>query len=329
VPAAAHPRRSPSALSFGYDSRMAESPPFAGIASFFKAPYIADPSRDDADVAVLGIPYDEATTARPGARYGPRAMRDASTNWAYRDGAEPFYDGEVGTELLGGVRFVDTGDVDLPPTVPPERSHPLIAGRVGRLLAQGLFPVVLGGDHSITFPILKAFGERRLHLVQFDTHMDYWHDEGGMLYTHASPIVRSHEAGVAARVTQIGIRGLHTASDQIELARERGVTTFWCEQAKRTPVDELLAHIQPGEEVYITFDIDCLDPSIAPGTGTPEPGGFSYYEAKAMLRALALKTTVVGMDMVEVNPLYDPMEITALHAVRLIFDTVGAALTPR
>ena len=308
---------------------MAESPPFAGIASFFKAPYRADPARAEGDVAILGIPYDEATTSRPGARYGPRAMRDVSTNWAFRDGTEPFYDGEVGSELLGGVRFIDTGDIDLPPTVPPERSHPLIAGRVGRLLEHDLFPVVLGGDHSITFPILKAFAGRRLHLVQFDTHMDYWNDEGGMLYTHASPIVRSHESGIVQRVTQYGIRGLHTSSDQIDLARKRGVTSFWCEQAKRTPVDELVAHIEPGENVYITFDIDSLDPCIAPGTGTPEPGGFTYYEAKAIVRAVAQRSHVVGMDMVEVNPLYDPMEITALHAVRLIFDTVGAALAPR
>ena len=216
---------------------MGESPPFAGIASFFKAPYLADPKSADADVAILGIPYDEATTARPGARYGPRAMRDASTNWAYRDGVTPFYDGETGAQLLDGVRFVDSGDVDLPPTAQPERSHPLIGARVGRLLEHELFPVVLGGDHSITYPILKAFGGRRLHLVQFDTHMDYWNDEGGMLYTHASPIVRSHESGLATRVTQYGIRGLHTAADQIELAGERGVTTFWCEQAKRTPVE--------------------------------------------------------------------------------------------
>jgi len=308
---------------------MGESPPFAGIASFFKAPYVADPRASDAEVAVVGIPYDEATTARPGARYGPRAMRDASTNWAYRDGSAAFYDGEAGTALLGGVRFVDAGDVDLPPTSPPERSHPLIAGRIRRLLDHGLFPVVLGGDHSITYPVLTAFGSRPLHLVQFDTHMDYWNDEGGMLYTHASPIVRSHESGVVSRVTQYGIRGLHTESDQIELARERGVTTFWCEQAKRTPVDRLVAHIEPGEDVYITFDIDALDPGIAPGTGTPEPGGFSYYEAKALLRAVAGRAHVIGMDMVEVNPLYDPMEITALHAVRLIFDTVGAAFCER
>ena len=168
----------------------------------------------------------------------------------------------------------------MPPTAQPERSHPLIGARVARLLEHDLFPVVLGGDHSITFPVLKAFGGRPLHLVQFDTHMDYWNDEGGMRFTHASPIVRSHESGVVQRVTQYGIRGLHTAADQIELAAERGVTTFWCEQAKATAVDELVAHIAPGEDVYITFDIDCLDPSIAPGTGTPEPAASATTKPK-------------------------------------------------
>ena len=102
--------------------------------------------------------------------------------------------------------------------------------------------------------------------------------------------------------------------------------TFWAEPAKRTPVEELVQHIEPGEDVYVTFDIDVLDPSIAPGTGTPEPGGFTYYEAKAILRAVAQRAHVVGMDLVEVDPLFDPSQITALHAVRLIIDFVGAAL---
>ena len=315
----------------GYNTRMNDSMPFAGIASFFKAPYVAEPTKADGDVAVLGIPYDEGTTSRPGARYGPRAMRDISTFWAYRDGEEPFYDGEAQTELLGGVRFVDAGDVDLAPTAPAERNHPLIAARVKQLLDAGLFPIVLGGDHSITYAVLRGFAAARagqpLHLVQFDTHTDYWNDEGGMTTTHASPIIRSHEDGFVTKVTQYGIRGLHTAADNIALARERGVRTFWCEHAKKTPVDELVAHLAPGDDVYISFDIDALDPSVAPGTGTPEPGGFTYYEAKAIVRAVAQRANVVGMDMVEVDPLYDPVQITALHAVRLIFDTVGAALS--
>jgi agmatinase len=326
--------------------------PFAGVASFLKAPCIVEPSKADGEVAVVGIPWDGGTTSRPGARYGPRALRDVSTFWAYRDREEPFFDGEAGAQILAGVRFVDTGDIDLAPTAPAEVTHPLIAGRVAQLLASGLFVVVLGGDHSITYPVLQGYaaargggapepgsdgarergaassppGARPLHLVQFDTHMDYWDSEGGMRTTHASPIVRSHEDGLVQRITQYGIRGLHTASDQIELARGRGVTTFWAEAAKRTPVEELVAHIEPGEDVYLTFDIDALDPSIAPGTGTPEPGGFTYYEAKAILRAVAQRAHVVGMDMVEVDPLFDPTQITALHAARLIFDFVGAAL---
>jgi agmatinase len=309
---------------------MSESMPFAGIASFLKVPYIAEPTRADGDVAVLGIPWDEGTTSRPGARYGPRALRDASTSYAYRGEREALYDGEARTSILAGIGFVDAGDVDLPPTAPAEVTHPLISERVAALLDAGLFVIVLGGDHSITFPVLKGYArarrDRPLHLVQFDTHMDYWDDEGGMRTTHASPIVRSHEQGLVSRVTQYGIRCLHTSSDQLELAEQRGVKTFWAEPAKRTPVEELVQHIEPGEDVYVTFDIDVLDPSIAPGTGTPEPGGFTYYEAKAILRAVAQRAHVVGMDLVEVDPLFDPSQITALHAVRLIIDFVGAAL---
>jgi len=308
---------------------MNEAMPYADIASFLKAPYVADPTREDGEVAVVGIPFDEGTTSRPGTRYGPRALRDVSTFWAYRKGAEAYFDGEAQAELLGGVRFVDTGDIALTPTASAEVSHPIIADRLQRIVEAGLFPLVLGGDHSITYPILRGLAAARgrgLHLVQFDTHLDYWEDEDGTC-THASPMIRSHTDGFASKLTQYGIRGLHTEADNILLAAARGAKTFWCEQAKATPVDELVAHIEPGEDVYVSFDIDALDPAIAPGTGTPEPGGFTYYEAKAILRAVAQRANVVGMDMVEVSPVYDHGEITALHAVRLILDGVGAALS--
>ena len=170
---------------------------------------------------------------------------------------------------------------------------------------------------------------RPVHLVQFDTHMDYWDEEEGMRYTHASPIIRAHEGSLLTGVTQYGIRGLHQEADNIELARERGVHTFWCRQAKQTPVEELVAHIEPGADTYVTFDIDALDPAIAPGTGTPEPGGFTYYEAKDILRAVASRAHLVGMDMVEVSPLFDPAQTTALHGVRLIIDCLGAAFATR
>jgi agmatinase len=316
--------------------------PFGGIATFLKAPFLPEPAATDGEVAVIGVPYDEGTTGRAGAREAPRALRAISTNWAYREGSEPFWDGESGVSLLGGVRFIDAGDVALAPTASAETNHARIAGRLADIVRCSLFPVVLGGDHSITYPVLQGVARGRpeagaaqaaLNLVQFDAHMDYWDEIGGERYTHASPIIRAHEQGLVQRVTQYGVRGLHTAADNVTLARERGVATLWCEQAKRElgqrGVERLVEHIEPGADVWVTFDIDCLDPAVAPGTGTPEPGGFTYYEAKTLLLAVAHRANVVGLDLVEVNPLYDPGQLAALHGARLILDLVGAVFESR
>ena len=311
-----------------------EELPFSGIATFFKAPYVAVPTTADADVAVIGIPWDQGTTSRSGARMGPRALRETSTMWAFQNGLQPLYDGEAGVKLLGGVRWADCGDVAIGPMWTAERYHGAVVERLLPLIGAGLFPVTLGGDHSITYPVLKALSEARegkpFQLVQFDTHMDYWDEEGGSRYSHSSPIIRAHEAGWLSGLTQYGIRSLHTHGDNIALAQSRGAHIFWCEQAKDTLVDELVAHLEPGVDTYITFDIDALDPSIAPGTGTPEPGGFSYYEAKAILLAVCARCHVIGMDLVEVAPQYDgPGQLTALHGARLILDTVGAVFRRR
>ncbi len=308
--------------------------PYAGIASFFKAPYVPSPTRREGDVAVLGVPFDEGTTNRSGARMGPRALREASTNYAYRTGTEAFYDGEIEQLLLGGVRWVDCGDVALGPTTPAEERHEAIVARLQPIVEAGLFPVTLGGDHSIAYPAFTAMSRARggepFQLVQFDTHMDYIHAECGQRFTHASPIIRGHEDGLFSSVTQYGIRGLQTRGDNIELAQERGVHTFWCHDAKLLNLEELVEHLTLDADTYITFDIDALDPAIAPGTGTPEPGGLSYYDAKALLLAIAERCNVIGMDLVEVAPLYDgPGQITALHGARLILDTVGAVFRSR
>jgi agmatinase len=311
-----------------------EELPFSGIATFFKAPYVPAPAAADADVAVVGIPWDLGTTNRSGARMGPRALRDASTMWAFQQDHETLYDGEAGVELLGGVRWVDCGDVTIGPMWSPERYHNAVVGRLQPLMESGLFPVTLGGDHSIGYPVLKALVQSRrgnpVDLVQFDTHMDYWDAEGGQRFSHASPVIRSHEAGFLSGLTQYGIRSLHTAGDNIALARSRGARIFWCQQAKDMRVEDLVEHLPKGGDVYITFDIDALDPAIAPGTSTPEPGGFSYYEAKEILLAVCERCNVVGMDLVEVAPQYDgPGQVTALHGARLIFDTVGAVFRRR
>ncbi len=311
-----------------------EELPFGGIATFFKAPHLPAPTTAEADVAVIGVPWDQGTTSRSGARMGPRALREASTMWAYQQDHEALYDGEAGVELLTGVRWADCGDVAIGAMWSPERYHNAVVERLQPIMSAGLFPVTLGGDHSIGYPVLKALvqarGGRPVHLVQFDTHMDYWEDEAGQRWTHASPIIRSHEAGFLAGLTQYGIRSLHTAGDNIELARSRGAHIFWCQRAKDMRPADLVGHLPQGGDVYITFDIDVLDPAIAPGTGTPEPGGFSYYEAKDLLLAVCARCNVVGMDLVEVAPLYDgPAQLTALHGARLILDTVGAVFRRR
>jgi agmatinase len=305
--------------------------PFTGIATFLKCPYRPEPTLDDGNVAVFGIPMDQATVARAGARHAPRALREVSTWYAYIGGrGQASWDGEAQASVLGGASFVDAGDVVVAPVTPVADYHAVVAAKMRGLVAAGLLPVALGGDHSVTYPLLKglheARGRRPFHLVQFDTHMDYWDEEVGQKYSHASPIIRAHEQGLITGLTQYGIRGLHNADDNIELAQSRGARIFWCEQAMGMAVEDLVGHIEPGTDVYITFDIDALDPAIAPGTGTPEPGGFGYYDAKAILRGVVQRGHLIGMDMVEVNPLFDPAQLTALHAVRLCLDTIGAAL---
>lgn len=312
--------------------------PYAGIATFLKAPYREAPTRDDGEVAVLGIPFDEATTCRSGARFGPRGIRDISTFWAYRFEGDPYLDVELGEgtarEILGGVRFVDAGDVILGPTQPPADRHAAVIARLRPIIEAGLFPVVLGGDHSVTLPCLMAHhaarGGRPFQLVHFDTHTDYWVEEGGQPYTHGNPIRRADEQDLLGGITQYGLRGLYGPEMDFDLMLRRGARLFWCEQAKRMTPDELVAHLEPGTDTYVTFDIDALDPAIAPATGTPEPGGFTYYEAKAILRAVCARVNVIGMDVVEVAPVYDsPAQLTALHAARLILDTVGAVFQRR
>ncbi len=312
--------------------------PFAGIATFLKAPHIEAPTRADGEIAVLGIPFDEATTSRGGARFGPRGIRDISTFWAYREGTLPYLDVEVGEgkarEILGGVGFVDAGDVILGPTQSPDDRHAAVVARLRPIIEAGLFPVVLGGDHSVTLPCLMAVhaarGGRPVQLVHFDTHTDYWDEEAGQRFTHGNPMIRADEQGLVSGITQYGIRGLYGTDMDFDLMKQRGARIFWCEEAKRTPPEELVAHLEPGVDTYVTFDIDALDPAIAPATGTPEPGGFTYYEAKAILRAVCARVNVIAMDMVEVAPVYDgPGQLTALHAVRLIIDTVGAVFQKR
>ena len=167
--------------------------------------------------------------------------------------------------------------------------------------------------------LYQARGGKPFQLVQFDTHMDYWDEEGGQRYSHASPIIRSHEAGWLSGLTQYGIRSIHTAATTSPWHRAAARASSGASRRRICSRPSSWSTSTRGADTYITFDIDALDPAIAPGTGTPEPGGFSYYEAKAILLAVCERTNVIGMDLVEVAPKYDgPGQVTSLHGARLI-----------
>ncbi len=293
--------------------------PFVGIPSFLKLPIVPEGGATGHDFTVVGIPFDEGTSSRPGARYGPRAVRAASTLYSYEGGAELF-DVELGRSILKGASVVDSGDVAIEPAN-GDANRDAMTRRIRGIVAAGSTPVAVGGDHSITASILKAFPAPP-YLVHLDAHMDF--DSYLPRHTHGTPVRLAVEQGLVAGVVQVGVRGLNNGrADWLE-ARERGVTVVTAEDYRLSGVDAVLAAVPSGAALYVSIDIDAFDPGIAPGTGTPEPGGLSYVEGRAVLRAVAGHGRVVGCDLVEVNPLFDHGEITAILAARLLLDLIGA-----
>jgi len=296
--------------------------PFVGVVTFCKVPYTR--ALDGVDVAVLGVPLDQGVTNRVGARYGPRAIREASQIYGpFLRAEEGIYDVELGRCKLARTRIVDYGDVPVAPTL-SEFNLNLVTLHVQEILKHDVFPVVLGGDHSITFPVVRAFEGRRLSVVHFDTHLDFMDEVAGVRLCHANPMKRISELGHVEGITQIGIRGLLNPEFIVEEAVKYGSRIITAEEAIRNGSRWVLEQIPESENIYVTIDIDVLDPSVAPGTGTPEPGGFTYLQMREMLTALPEKGNVVGFDIVEVNPLYDPAGVTAQVAARLIIDFLAA-----
>ena len=299
--------------------------PFVGIASFMKLPVVGPDALDRYDFVILGIPYDEGTSNRPGARFGPRGVRDASALYSYEGGCELF-DVELGRTILEGARVGDIGDVAIEP-LDGEANRAAMTRAVAAVLAAGAIPVCIGGDHSVTYPILQAHaaaaGEGPLpYLVHLDTHMDF--DSYGTMYYHGTPIRRSFSGGLVSGVTQVGIRGFNSGKSDWEEAKSLGVDVVTSTVFKQEGIERVLASVPEGAPLYITIDIDAFDPSIAPGTGTPEPGGLTYLEGRGLLQALASHGRVVGLDLVEVSPPYDHAELTSILAARLLLDAMGA-----
>ncbi|MGI3164682.1 agmatinase [Pseudooceanicola sp. 200-1SW] len=304
--------------------------PFVGICTFGKYPLVEDWSAIDADVAVMGAPFDAGTQWRAGARMGPRGVREASTLFSF--GHAGAYDHEDDVTYLdpAKVSVVDIGDADIVHT-DTIRSHENIEHGVRRILAAGALPVVIGGDHSINIPCINAFeGQEPFHVVQIDAHLDFVDERHGVRYGHGNPMRRAAEKPYVTGLTQIGIRNVSsTARDGYEDARAMGSDILSVRQARALGTEALLRRVPEGERIYLTIDIDAFDPSIAPGTGTPSHGGFLYYEVLELLDGLARRNEVVGIDLVEVAPDYDPTGSTTTLAAQLLMNLIGRVLHHR
>jgi len=307
--------------AYGYDNGRLNLP-FVGISTFAKSPYVENWDKIDADVAVLGAPFDFGTQWRAGARFGPRSIREASTLFAF--GHAGAYDHEDDVTYLEGVRVVDLGDADIVHT-DTMKSHSNIEFGVRKILAAGALPVVLGGDHSINIPCINAFSEQEpIHVVQFDAHLDFVDERHGVRFGHGSPLRRASEKPWVTGMTQLGIRNVSsTAKEGYDYARAQGSDILSVRQIRKLGVDAVLARIPTGKRYYLTIDIDGFDPSIAPGTGTPSHGGFIYYEVLELIAGLAKQGTIVGVDLVEVAPDYDHTGSTAILAAQLLLNTIG------
>jgi len=310
-------------------------PSFQGPATFAQRPLLTEPEQLDAwqpDVAVVGAPWDDGTTNRPGARFGPRALRAL----AYGPGT---YHLDFGLEIFETLEVVDYGDARCFHGL-SEASHQSIRRRVGEIADRGIFPVILGGDHSVTWPaataVAEARGWGRIGVVHFDAHADTAEEIEGNLASHGTPMRRLIESGAVrgSGFVQIGLRGYWPPAETFAWMREQGMRwhpmqEVW-ERGLAAVIDdavsEALAH---AEGIYLSVDIDVLDPGFAPGTGTPEPGGLAPIDLLRAVRRLAVDVPLVALDVVEVCPPYDQAELTVNNAHRVVLETLAGLAVRR
>lgn len=304
-----------------------EKPDYAGPVSFGGLPYAQDPRQlEGVDVAVVGAPMDDLVSDRPGARFGPRAVRLAS--------CPPGPHLEAGVDAFAVLHMVDFGDAPVLPA-DPARSHRAIEELVGQVLGAGAIPIVLGGDHSIAEPAIRACSlvHGSLGLVHFDTHTDTGTRVFGVEVSHGTPMFRLVEAGRVdpRRYVQIGLRGYWPGEQEFAWQTARGITSFFMHDVRelgiRAVVERALEAVGAGP-VYLSVDIDVLDPAFAPGTGTPEPGGMTTADLLWASRTVAAGVDLVGAELVEVIPSgVGSADITALAAERVVREIMtGIAL---
>lgn len=306
---------------------LPDKPDYAGLLTFAGMPYTQDPAElEGVDVAVVGAPTDDLVSDRPGTRFGPRAIRAAS--------CPPGPHLEAKVDAFEVLRVVDFGDAAVLPA-DPMRTHAEIERTVGQVVAAGALPVVLGGDHSITEPNVRAAAARHgpVGLVHFDTHTDTGAEVFGVELSHGTPMYRlvrdGHVDGI--RYVQIGLRGYWPGAEELSWQAERGITSFFMHDVRdlgiREVVERTVAAVGDGP-AFLTVDVDVLDPSIAPGTGTPEPGGMTSVDLLWACREVARRLELVGMDVVEVLPTaVGSADVTALVADRVVREALtGVAL---
>ena len=295
-------------------------PRFAGVRTFMRVPHVT--ALEGVDAAVYGIPFDTATSFRTGPRFGPEAMRSASSL------LRPYHPG-LGVDVVEALATVDWGDVPVSPG-DTERTYGQVEEALAPVAEAGIFALALGGDHSITLAELRALARRHgpLALVQLDSHGDTWEQYYGQRYFHGTTFKRAVEEGLldATASVQAGMRGSIYAPGDLDASRELGFTVIPSEELRELGAAAFALEVKKraGEQpVFLSFDVDFLDPAFAPGTGTPEVGGFSTAEALAFLRALR-GIRLAGADVVEVSPPYDgPGQQTALAAANVAYELLA------
>jgi len=305
--------------------------PFVGLATFAGQPACIDWDKlDGADVAILGIPIDTASSYRVGTRFGPRMIREMSMFHGF--GPEGVFDFEDEVTYLTAdeVRIVDAGDSDVI-YADTQRSLANAELAMRALLDAKVMPYILGGDHAITMATIAAYSdEKPIHIVHLDAHFDFIDGRNGITWGHGSPMRRASEMAHVKGITTLGPHNMASVSRKdYEAAKAYGTRVVSLRKLRSIGAVAALAHIPDGERVYVSIDIDSFDPSIAPGTATISHGGFTYYEAKDILREVARRFEVVGVDFVEVSPPYDPSGITSLLAARTSLDFIGSIFHER
>jgi agmatinase len=306
---------------------LPDKPDYAGLLTYAGMPYTQDAAElEGVDVAVVGAPTDDLVSDRPGTRLGPRAIRAAS--------CPPGPHLEAKVDALAALRVVDFGDAAVLPA-DPVRTHQQIERTVGQAVAAGALPVILGGDHSITEPNVRAVVAKHgpVGLIHFDTHTDTGTEVFDVELSHGTPMYRLVRDGhvVGSRYVQIGLRGYWPGEPELAWQRDNGITSYFMHDVRelgiREVVDRTVATVGDGP-VFLTVDVDVLDPAFAPGTGTPEPGGMSSADLLWACREIARRLELVGVDVVEVLPTaIGSADVTALVADRIVRETLtGIAL---